>query len=141
MVRVTKAFSALGFWLALFAAPAHAADAAPPEVRALIERQLDAFAHDDAEGAYALAAPGIKALFSDSDTFMAMVRNSYAPVYRHRSVEFGDFALEGEKVEQALTIVDEDNRVWTAIYLLERQPDGTWKTTGCLLTKAGQSSL
>ena len=46
--------------LSLFAAPARAGETAPLEARALIERQLDAFAHDDAEGAYALAAPGIK---------------------------------------------------------------------------------
>jgi hypothetical protein len=126
---------------ALSAVPALSGEAAPPEVRALIEKQLDAFARDDAEGAYALTAPGIKALFPDSDTFIAMVRKSYAPVYRHRSVEFGDFVDDGEKAQQAITLVDEDNEVWTAIYMLGRQPDGTWKTTGCILTKSQQSSL
>jgi len=129
------------FCLSLFAAPAWAAETAPPEARALIERQLDAFAHDDAEGAYALAAPGIKALFTDSETFMAMVRQGYAPVYRHRSVEFGAFAEDGDKIEQSLTIVDEDNSVWAAIYYLARQPDGTWRTNGCLLIKSTESSL
>ena len=65
----------------------------------------------------------------------------YAPVYRHRSVEFGSFAEEGDKIEQSLTIVDEDNDVWNAIYYLERQPDGTWRTNGCVLTKSTESSL
>ena len=141
MVGPTSWLSVLFLSVALSAARAAAGEAAPPEVRVLIEKQLDAFARDDAEGAYALAAPGIKAIFPDSDTFMEMVRNSYAPVYRHRSVEFGDFVDDGEKGEQALTIVDEDNDVWTAVYLLARQPDGTWKTTGCILTKSKQSSL
>jgi hypothetical protein len=92
--------------LSLFAAPAWAAETAPPDARALIERQLDAFARDDAEGAYALAAPGIQAIFTDSGSFLAMVREKYAPVYRHHSVEFGSFAEDGDKIEQALTIVD-----------------------------------
>jgi hypothetical protein len=132
----------LAFWsLAFGAIPALADEAAPPEARALIERQLDAFAHDDAAGAYALAAPGIKALFPDADTFMAMVKSSYAPVYRHRSVEFGAFARQGDDIEQTLTLVDGDNEVWTAIYRLQRQPDGTWATTGCILAKSRQSSL
>jgi len=141
MVAVTKWLGILVFCLALSGSRASAAEPTPPEVRALIETQLDAFAHDDAEGAYAVTAPGIRAIFPDSDTFMAMVRKGYAPVYRHRSVEFGDFAEDGDKVRQALTIVDEDNNVWTAIYMLERQPDGGWKTTGCVLVQSPQSSL
>jgi len=141
MVERTGRLAVLFLCLSLFAGPVWAADAAPPEARALIERQLDAFAHDDAEGAYALAAPGIQAIFTDSETFMAMVREKYAPVYRHHSVEFGASTEDGDKIEQALTIVDEDNNVWKAIYYLARQPDGTWRTTGCLLTKSTESSL
>jgi len=141
MVEWTSRLAILFLCLSLFAAPARAAETAPPEARALIERQLDAFARDDAEGAYSLAAPGIQALFTDSETFLAMVRRSYAPVYRHRSVEFGAFAEDGDKIEQSLTIVDADNNVWTAIYYLARQPDGTWRTNGCVMVKSTESSL
>jgi DNA-binding transcriptional LysR family regulator len=141
MVERTSRLAIVFVCLSLFATPAWAGETAPLEARALIERQLDAFAHDDAEGAYALAAPGIRMLFTDSETFMAMVRQGYAPVYRHRSVEFGAFAEDGDKIEQSLTIVDEDNNVWNAIYYLERQPDGTWRTNGCVLTKSTESSL
>ena len=136
--RIPKILTLL---LALAATPTFADDAPPPEARVLIERQLDAFAHDDAAAAYALAAPGIKALFPDADTFMTMVKTNYAPVYRHRSVEFGSVTREGDTVEQILTIIDPDNQVWTALYKLERQPDGSWATTGCLLIKSKQSSL
>jgi hypothetical protein len=141
MVERTSRLAIVFLCFSLFAAPARAAETAAPEARALIERQLDAFAHDDAEGAYALAAPGIKAIFTDSETFLTMVREKYAPVYRHHSVEFGAVAEDGDKIEQALTIVDEDNNVWNAIYYLARQPDGTWRTNGCVLTKSTQSSL
>lgn len=126
----------------LSTAAARAGEAAPPpEARALIERQLDAFAHDDAAGAYQLAAPTIQTMFKDADTFMAMVKKSYAPVYRHRSVEFGAFIAEDDSVDQILTLVDEDNDVWKAIYRLQKQPDGNWRTIGCVLIKASESAL
>ena len=50
-----------------------------PEAQTLIQRQLEAFAREDAEGAYAEAAPAIKMMFSDSGAFMTMVREHYAP--------------------------------------------------------------
>ena len=109
---------------------------ADPQARALIQRQLDAFANDDAAGAYALASPGIRSIFTDSATFMEMVRTQYAPVYRHRSAQFGAFLLDGDEASQVLTIVDDNNEVWTAIYKLARQPDGSWLINGCLLIKS-----
>jgi len=134
----TRIISFLGLMLVLVAAPAMAGDgsAGGQEVHALIERQLDAFAHDDAAGAYALAAPGLKTIFSDPDVFMAMVRGQYAPVYRHRSVEFGPMEIDGDNVSQVLTIVDDNNQVWKALYKLTRQPDGKWLINGCLLVKS-----
>lgn len=139
---MTRIFSIIGLMLALGATPAFAGDGAAggQEVRALIERQLDAFARDDAAGAYALAAPGIKTVFSDPDVFMTMVRGQYAPVYRHRSVEFGPIEIDGDNVSQALTIVDNENQVWKAIYKLTRQPDGTWLISGCVLIKSMDTS-
>ena len=106
------------------------------QVRALIERQLDAFARDDAAAAYALAAPGLKTVFPDPDNFIAMVRARYAPVYRHRSVEFGQMESDGDNVSQIITLVDDDNVVWKALYKLARQPDGSWLITGCVLVKS-----
>jgi hypothetical protein len=136
-----RIFSLVGLMFLFFAAPAVADNSSDAsQVRTLIERQLDAFAHDDAAGAYALAAPGLKTIFTDPDVFLAMVRARYAPVYRHRSVEFGSMAAEGDDVAQSVTIIDNDNQVWTALYKLARQPDGTWLITGCLLVKSPDSS-
>ena len=133
-----RIISVLGLMLALIAAPARAGDDSTggQAARALIEKQLDAFAHDDAAGAYALAAPGLKTIFSDPDVFMAMVRGQYAPVYRHRSVDFGAMEIDGDNVSQVLTIVDDNNQVWKALYKLTRQPDGKWLINGCLLVKS-----
>jgi hypothetical protein len=78
----------------------------------------------------------LKTAFSDPDVFMTMVRGQYAPVYRHRSVEFGAMAIDGDNVSQVLTIIDNDNQVWKALYKLARQPDGKWLISGCLLIKS-----
>ena len=133
----------LGILFVLSAMPALAGDDSGrgPEVRALIERQLDAFSHDDAAAAYALAAPGLKNVFTGPDVFLAMVRNSYTPVYRHRSVEFGKMDGDGANASQVLTIVDNDNVVWKALYKLARQPDGTWLISGCVLIKSTDDSV
>jgi hypothetical protein len=140
MLRVKRFLSTIAVCATLCAGSALAGDA-PPEVQALIEQQMDAFAHDDAEGAYALAAPEIKALFPDSGAFMSMVRESYAPVYRHRAVEFGVFKQGGDTIHQAVTLIDNDNQVWTAIYILEKQPEGNWRISGCALTRSTDTSL
>jgi hypothetical protein len=137
-----RMLSVLGLMVLFSAAPAAADDdsTAAPKARALIERQLDALARDDAPGAYALAAPAIKTKFPNPDVFLAMVRDKYAPVYRHRSIEFGEAEDDGDRISQVLTIVDNDNKVWKALYELARQPDGTWLITGCVLIRAVETS-
>src|SRR5271156_3473736 len=120
----------------LWVATASAEESAAAHSRATIERQFEAFARDDAEAAYALADPTIKEMFVDADHFMAMVRDRYAPVYRHRSVEFGEFAVEGDEASLKATLVDNDNVVWTALYSLRREANGDWLISGCVLVKA-----
>jgi hypothetical protein len=105
-------FPVLDLAFALWLAPASGAGSSggAPEVRAPIERQLEAFARDDAVAAYALAAPALKTIFRDPDIFLAMVRGRYAPVYRHRSLDFGEIEVDGKNASQALTIVDNHRR-------------------------------
>ena len=68
-----------------------------------------------------------------------MVQNSYAPIYRHKSFEFGEARVEGGNIAQRVHIVDADGDAWVALYTLEKQPDGSLKITGCSLLKAGQA--
>ncbi|MBY0295843.1 MAG: DUF4864 domain-containing protein [Methylobacterium sp.] len=105
--------------------------------RAVIARQQEAFRRDDAAAAYAEAAPAIKELFGSPDRFVGMVREGYAPVYRNRSFAFdGDEELAGGGLAQRVRIQDLDGTDWIALYTLEREPDGSWKITGCRLLKA-----
>jgi hypothetical protein len=117
------------------AAPACAADdvAAAQNV---IRSQEQAFSRDDPAAAYSYAAPEIHDIFPDAETFMAMVRKSYAPVYRHRSFEFGEARVSDGRIAQQVHIVDADGELWEALYTLEQQPDGSVKITGCVLLKA-----
>jgi hypothetical protein len=105
----------------------------------VIRAQEQAFSRDDAVAAYSYAAPAIHELFPQADIFMFMVRNSYAPVYRHRSFEFGEARMEGGWIAQRVHIVDANGGTWEALYTLELEPDGTFKITGCSLLKAGQA--
>lgn len=123
--------------LLLCAAPARADDVA--NAQAAIRAQEQAFSRGDAAAAYSYASPAIKRLFPQADTFMAMVQNAYAPVWRHKSFEFGEARTEGNWVAQRVHIVDQDGEAWEAMYTLEQQADGSWEITGCSLLKAGQS--
>jgi hypothetical protein len=67
---------------------------------------------------------------------MFMVRNGYAPVYRHRSFEFGEAMIADGKIKQLVHIIDADGAAWEALYTLEPQSDGSLKISGCVLTKA-----
>ena len=122
---------------------AQAQGAVPPgearAVREVIEAQLDAFAKDDAARAFSLAAPGIREIFGSAEKFMDMVRSSYAVVYRPKSVLFEAPVLIDGQVVQPVRMTDAEGRGWIAIYPMQRQPDGSWRTNGCQLGRlAGQ---
>jgi hypothetical protein len=120
-----------------FAVPAHAADDVAV-AQSVIRSQVEALGRDDAAAAYSHAAPAIKDIFPQADVFMSMVRQSYAPVYRHKSFEFGEARVSGGTIAQRAHIIDTDGVPWEALYTLELEPDGSVKITGCVLLKADQ---
>lgn len=121
------------------ATPVFAADDVAT-AQAAIRSQVEAIGRDDAATAYSYAAPSIQTMFQQADIFMAMVRHGYAPIYRHKSFEFGEGrALDG-KIAQQVHIVDADGVPWEALYTLEQQPDGSVKISGCVLVKSGQAA-
>jgi hypothetical protein len=133
---------AAGLFTAFLSSPAGAQNAQPAvAARALISNQLEAFDRDDAAGAYALVTPGLKMTFTDPDSFMKLVRDHYAPVYRRRAVNFGDAKIEGDMLAITATLIDGDNQVWTALYELERQADGQWLINSCKLIRPLESAL
>lgn len=127
------------FLLALVPLIASAQGAVSPAdakaVRAVIEAQLDAFRRDDAARAFSLATPGIRETFGSAENFLAMVRASYAVVYRPKSVLFETPQLIDGELLQPVRLTDAEGRGWIAIYPMQRQPDGSWRTNGCQLAR------
>jgi len=105
----------------------------------VIRSQAEAFSHDDAAAAYSYAAPAIRDLFPQAEIFMSMERNSYAPVYRHKSFEFGEARVADGKIAQRVHIIDADGIPWEAMYTLEPGPDGSIRISGCVLLKPGDA--
>lgn len=106
----------------------------------VIRAQEQAFVRDDAAAAFSHAAPAIREIFPAPDIFMSMVQKGYAPVYRHKSFEFGDSKSEGNRISQRVHIVDANGEAWEALYTLEQQGDGSYKITGCSLLKVGREA-
>lgn len=131
------------FLLCLFASlaadAAVLAEADARAVRQVVQAQLDAFAADDAEGAFSYAATSIKTQFGDAAAFMAMVRGGYPMVVRPATVSFflprADAAADGTpaSAQQAVRLRDREGRLWVATYLLERQTGDGWRISGCVV--------
>ena len=135
-MRIAALLVALSLAFSLALARAGDVTAAQGVIRA----QEQAFARDDAAAAYSYAAPAIRDIFPAPDIFMSMVQNGYAPVYRHKSFEFGDSKSDGNWISQRVHIVDANGEAWEALYTLEQQADGSYKITGCSLLKVGREA-
>jgi hypothetical protein len=112
------------------------------DARHIIEQQLAALEREDAVAAYSFAAPELKAQFPDPDLFLTVVESAYAPMHRHRSVEFGPAAEQDNTVAETVIFTDDDGQVWTALYKVDKQPEGGWKISGCAMARAdGQQGV
>jgi len=102
-------------------------------IRAVIEAQLEAFSADDAQAAFSFASQGIRKTFGTANNFLAMVKASYPVVYRPASVLFLDPEQVADEIMQGVEMSDDTDRLWLALYRMQRQPDNTWRIDGCLL--------
>lgn len=131
MIRTFKACACIAILLAT--APLSQAAEPVDTAQSIIQNQIEAFLHDDAETAYSFASPQIRQKFPDKSVFFDMVKRSYAPVYRPGNFAFGRNKIESGTVVQEVLISGPDGKDWTALYFLVRQPDGTYKINGVQL--------
>ncbi|MBC7706355.1 MAG: DUF4864 domain-containing protein [Rhodoferax sp.] len=142
-----KLYSAMALWLVLAGLgfiPATAATkisaADTRAVQRVVQAQLDAFAADNADLAFSLAAPSIKQLFGNADNFLQMVRTGYPVVYRPASVSFLQPEPDAKEVVQPVHLTDGQGHAWLAVYRVQRQKDKSWRIAGCVvLAESGQS--
>ena len=137
----------LSFAVALFAALAPPASAEPVSsidgkaVRVVVEAQLAAFAADDAKRAFSYAAPSIREMFGTPERFVAMVRAGYPVVYRPASVNFLLPVWVDGQLVQGVHLTDGEGSLWLAVYRLERQPDKSWRISGCDVQPASGKTI
>ena len=131
----------------LAAGPVLAASPAPQLTSAeaaaihdVIAAQLRAFRSDDSAQAFAYASPAIQSIFKNPDTFMSMVRNTYQAVYRPREFEFRDLVPVEGRWTQRVLVVGADGVPVVAEYVMERQPDGSWRIDGCVMERSTEAT-
>jgi len=96
----------------------------------IISSQIEAIARDDSEAAFAYSAPAIQEKIGSPEAFMAMVRAEFRPVYRPRSVEFGEHIEIDGNYAQPVRIVGPNGRLVLAMYHMQKQSDGSWRIAG-----------
>lgn len=128
------------FFLAMPASPVVLAGEPVDSAQTVIERQIEAFLHDDAKAAYSFASPTIREKFPDETSFFDMVKRGYGPVYRPGNFAFGRSKVSDGTVLQEVLITGSDGKDWTVIYQVIRQPDGSYKINGVYMQPSGPGS-
>jgi hypothetical protein len=143
-MRILQLFPLL---FALLVVPAARADEAAAlgaadraAIHGVVAEQLAAFQRDDGTAAFGFASPAIQQQFQSPDNFMRIVRAGYQPVYRPRQVQFGAIVMAGGDIIQRVELVGPDGAPTLAHYVMQRQPDGSWRINGCFLTASEQLS-
>ena len=138
-LTVIAAMLLAGAGLAQADEPVAPADAVA--IQQVIQSQMNAFKVDDWNAAFAYASPSIQTKFESPQVFSQMVTQAYQPVYRPRGVEFRDVKSGQFGPTQEVFVVGPDGLSYLAYYTMERQPDGSWRISGCYLVRAVDESV
>lgn len=109
------------------------------EIRAVIHRQIEAFRRDDAKEAFRLVSPTVQETFGTPERFLDVVRASYSAMVRPTAVVFLGLTVMGDDAVQRVRITDRAGTVWLAYYAMQRQKDGSWRTSGCHLVQPSKT--
>ena len=111
------------------------------EIKSIVNKQLEAFQNDDFEKAYSFASPTIKKMFSSPEVFRKMVIGGYQAVYRPQSIKMGSVEIIKGVTTLKVYLVDPNGEFITANYLMEKQGNGEWLISGCILSKAESDEI
>ncbi len=104
------------------------------EFQRIITAQISAFRADDGPTAYSFAAPVVRNVFPTPEIFMSMVKRGYPQVYRPQAFNFTEALIDPlGRPAQKMLVVGSDGKTYEALYSMEKQPDGTWRISGCTL--------
>ncbi|CAH1667577.1 DUF4864 domain-containing protein [Chelatococcus asaccharovorans] len=117
----------LASMIALGVSPAVALDRTEvTAVRLTISQQMDALKKEDATAAFAIVSPKLKARFTDSKSFMTMVREQFPVIINPQLVSFDDIQQTSYGLTQLLRLVDARGEPWLAFFVMERDKKGRW---------------
>jgi Domain of unknown function (DUF4864) len=137
MQRRHRLCFALVPWLLSVTACAHHGELTAADrsaIRAVIERQLEAFRREDGAAAFALASPEIQVKYGSPENFMTLVKTFYEPVYRpQRMGGFTNLYILDGQPSQAVLLVGPHGDFVVALYTMKKQVNGEWKILGCSL--------
>jgi uncharacterized protein DUF4864 len=140
MLAVARRWILLVAMLLTGAAAVQADDAVAPAdaaaIRQVIQSQMNAFRSDDWAATFAYASPAIQGKFQSPQVFRQMVTEAYQPVYRPRGVQFRGVQGSEFGPTQEVFVVGPDGLSYLAYYTMEKQPDGSWRISGCYLVRA-----
>ena len=111
------------------------------EIKSIVNQQLEAFKNDDFEKAYSFASPTIKKMFSSPEVFKKMVIGGYQAVYRPQSIKIGSVEIIKGVATLKVYLVDPNGEFVTANYLMEKQENGEWLISGCILSIAESDEI
>lgn len=106
------------------------------KLQTIIKNQMSAFASGNAKAAFSFATDSLQRRFQTPEFFMEMVRQGYRPVYQPKSVTFGQSKMTKFGPTQEVYVTGPQGKNWLALYSFEKQPDGSWRISGCYLTKS-----
>ncbi len=107
----------------------------------IIKNQMNAFVSGNAKAAYSYATNTLQHRFQTPEIFMEMVKRTYQPVYHPRNVTFGRSKMTKFGPTQEVFVTGPKGKDWVAFYSFEQQDDGSWRISGCYLTKSENSSV
>lgn len=139
-MKYVRLWSALFLSLSLATASADTVDrpagADFTEIQRVIFRQIEALRSDDAAQAFALISPGAQKHFDNPADFLRTVKLTYEPIVLSVSLQFRDpWPVQGDVLQEVL-LADGGGNVTTAYFVAQRQLDGSWRISGCVLARS-----
>ena len=127
--------SVLTLIIGMLVLPVIAKDDAAPQIKMVIESQIEAFKADDFDTAFGYASPSIQSIFQNAHNFGLMVRRGYPMVWRPADVQFLDLLeIDGDMWQQVL-IRDQSGERYVVLYRMQWVHDG-WRINGVQVGKS-----
>lgn len=125
--------------IAAAASPVETRDA--KSIQAVVKSHLKALAEDDAPRAFASATSEAREQLGTPENFLNLIKQEYSPIYHSRQAVFMPAELINGQTIQFVRVTGADNRIWVALFRMERDEDDSWKIAGCELVDTASVSI